>query len=59
MNKKQQRKLVLFILPGLVGLAVFFMIPIAIMVVMSFSAMGEPSFQHYRQVLQSKAFNWH
>jgi len=56
MNKKQQRKLVLFILPGLVGLAVFFMIPIAIMVVMSFSAMGEPSFQHYRQVLQSKAF---
>lgn len=56
MNKKQNRKLTLFILPGLAGLAVFFMIPIVIMVMMSFSAMGELSFQHYQQVLQSKAF---
>lgn len=53
MNKK---KLILFLLPGLAGLAVFFMIPMVIMAMMSFTPMGEPGFGYYRQVLQSKAF---
>ena len=53
MNKK---KLILFLLPGLTGLAVFFMIPMVIMAMMSFTPMGEPGFGYYRQVLQSKAF---
>ena len=56
MNEKQNRRRVIFLLPGLVGVAVFFVIPIGIMVAASFSVAGRPGLQNYKLVLQSKAF---
>ena len=56
MNKKQNRRRAIFLLPGLVGVAAFFLIPIMIMTATSFSTMGKPGLQNYQLVLQSKAF---
>lgn len=55
MNRKRYKKLSAFLIPGLLGLAVFFMLPLAITVFLSFQSTGELLF-HYRQVVSSKAF---
>lgn len=55
MNKKRYKKLSAFLLPGLLGLALFFMLPLIITIFLSFRGSGGPLF-HYRQVLSSKAF---
>lgn len=55
MNKRLGRKLSLFLLPGLVGLAVFFMLPLVITVILSFYGSNMPLF-HYRQAIDSPAF---
>lgn len=54
MNKKQNRKVALFLIPGFLGVILFFLVPLGITLGMSFSE-GESLF-HYRQVLSSKAF---
>ena len=54
MNKKQNQKVALFLLPGFIGIVLFFALPLAITLGMSFTD-GEPLF-HYRQVFASKAF---
>ena len=56
MNKKRNRRISLFVIPGLLGIAIFFMIPLAITVGMSFGKSGDISLQNYQSVLQSKAF---
>ena len=55
MNRKRYKKLSAFLIPGLLGLAVFFMLPLAITVFLSFQSTGELLF-NYRQVICSKAF---
>ena len=54
MNKKHNRKHILFLVPGFAGLAIFFLFPLAVSTVMSFQNTG---ILNYQQVLQSKAFH--
>lgn len=54
MNKKQNRKLALFFLPGVVGVVLFFLVPLGVCVYFSFGASSP--FWNYDKVLQSQAF---
>jgi len=54
MNKKKNRKLALFLVPGLLGAAAFFLIPLGVCMYFSFSA--NSAFWNYNKVLQSQAF---
>lgn len=56
MNKRRNKRLAAFLLPGLAGLAVFFMLPMIITVYLSFRS-GSGLLFNYRQVLSSKAFH--
>lgn len=54
MNKKRNRKLALFLGPGLLGVAAFFLVPLGVCVYFSFGASN--AFWNYDKVLQSQAF---
>lgn len=56
MNKKQNRRYILFLLPGILGLILFFMVPLGIVIWISFFDDNGMTLHHYKQALESKAF---
>ena len=54
MNKKHNRKVALFLIPGFLGVLVFFLVPLCICLYFSFGAGS--AFGNYDKVLQSQAF---
>ena len=54
MNKKHNRKVALFLIPGFLGVLVFFLVPLCICLYFSFGAGS--AFGNYDRVLQSQAF---
>jgi len=56
MNKKHYRKLSVFLIPGMVGLVSFFVLPLAINLWMSFNGFSTDGIQNYQAVIQSRAF---
>lgn len=54
MNKKHNRKLALFLVPGFIGVVIFFLVPLCVCLYFSFGASS--SFGNYDKVLQSQAF---